>query len=315
MNTKGIGSKKFGRLLREIKSIHNFSEKIAAEVLGKNLGQTLAKTLQESTKEEDEIIKLIERHSINFVTLEDENYPQSLRNIEDSPLVLFYKGDLPKGAIGIVGTRSPSDHSLQITGRLIEEKGSDVISGGARGIDLKAHEEALKQGFKTFVILGSGILNLPFGVKKLMENHRSGVSLISEFLPTQRANRYTFPKRNRIIAALSEEIYVIEAGEKSGALITAKYGVRYGKVVFVYVGDYNSERWAGCVDLLRRGLAREYNPNRKEGNELIEFLRKPRTYEEIVLFLRMNRVEVLKILSEYMTRGVVKKEGAYYISA
>ena len=315
INAKGVGAKKIKKLINHVKSIEEFSEKKAAEVLGDKLARLVSERLKSEWTLEDEVLEVLQKHRINALTLEDENYPEKLKAIDEPPPIIFYKGELPKEGIGVVGTRNPSRISLKVVEKLVEEKERDVISGGARGIDLKAHTEALKRGFKTFVILGTGILNTPPGVKKILEKYKGKVSLLSEFLPFQEANRYTFPRRNRVIAALSDELYVIEAGRKSGALITADYGVKYRKPVYVFVGDKNSERWSGCLDLLNRGLAKEYKPKEAgKESELLNFLKKPRTYDEVALFLGLSKPQVLSILSKYMIKGLVKREGAYYVS-
>ena len=315
INTKGLGAKKIKKLLLALGSVENFSEERATLILGKELAKRAANALKHKSEEEDRVVECLMKESVSAVLLEEEEYPEELKRIEDPPPVLFYKGELPSGGIGIVGTRNPTEVSLKLVEELVREKGKDVISGGARGIDLKAHAEALKQGFKTFVILGSGILNTPPGVKKLLKGNEERVSLISEFLPFQEANRYTFPRRNRIIAALSEEVYVIEAGRKSGALITANYALKYKKPLYVFVGERESERWEGCLELLKRGVAGEYRPKAKnKEEELISYLKKPRTYDEVAAFLGTDKHSALKLLTKYMIKGLVRREGAYYVS-
>lgn len=315
INTKGLGAKKVKNLISHIGSLEDFSETKASEVLGRELAKGVSEALRRKWIYEEEVLEILRKHDIKAVMLEEELYPKSLRAIDDSPPILFYKGELPKEGIGIVGTRNPSEISLKVVEKLVKEKGKDVISGGARGIDLEAHTQALKNGFKTFVVLGAGILRASFEVKKLFEESREKVSLISEFLPFQRASRYTFPRRNRIIAAFSEEIFVIEAGKRSGSLITARYAVKYKKPLYAYVGDESSDRWEGCLSLIKSGLAKRYEPKEQRGeNELLNFLKKPRTYDEVAVFLGLSKPEVLKILSKLMIEGLVKKEGAHYVS-
>ncbi len=315
INTKGLGAKRIKKLITHIGSIENFSEESSLEVLGERLTKAVSEVLKRKSHGEDEVLEILKKYNIRVLLLENDHYPRKLKSVDDPPPILFYKGEIPKEGIAIVGTRNPSKLSLEVVGRLIEEKGKNIISGGARGIDLKAHTEALKQGFRTFVILGAGILNIPPGVKKLLENHKGKVSLISEFLPLQKANRYTFPRRNRIIAALSDEVYIIEAGNRSGSLITADYAVKYGKPLYAFVGNDFSERWKGCLDLIKRGLAKQYNPKQQTKEKaLLNFLKKPRTYDEVMVFLGLNQTQTISILSKFMIRGLIKKEGAYYIS-
>ncbi len=315
INTKGLGAKKIKKLITHIGSIENFSEETSQKVLGARLTRVISASLKRKSDGEDEVLESLEKHNVKILLLEDECYPDKLKILDDPPPILFYKGEIPKEGIAIVGTRNPSEISLEVVRKIVEEKGKDIISGGARGIDLKAHTEALKQGFRTFIILGAGILKTPPGVRKLLEVYKERVSLISEFLPFQEANRYTFPRRNRIIAALSDEVYIIEAGSKSGSLITADYAIRYGKPLYVFVGDKSSERWRGCLSLIKRGLAKQYKLGEHSKEEaLLNFLKKPRTYDEVAVFLGLCKTQVFNILSKLMIKGLVKKEGAYYVS-
>ena len=315
MSTEGLGERRIKKLIARIERLEDFSREDASEILGRKLAVKIEESLSRKLPYEDKVVESVEKEGIKVFFLEDREYPRKLKAIEDPPPVLFCKGYVPSGGLGVVGTRKPSRISLEAVERIVRERKRNVISGGAKGIDLKAHGEALKQGFKTFVILGSGILNTPSSVKKLCQGYEGRVSLISEFLPFQKATRYTFPKRNRIIAALSDEVFVIEAGKKSGALITANYAIRYGKPVYVFVGDRNSERWKGCLRLIKEGLAKEYKvEERTKEGELIDFLKKPRTYDEIVLFLGLEKAQVMRTLTELMIKGLVKREGAHYVS-
>ena len=139
-----------------------------------------------------------------------------------------------------------------------------------------------------------------------------GVTLISEFFPFQEGNKYTFPKRNRLISALSEELYVIEAGKNSGALITANYAIKYKVPVYVYVGERSSERWKGCLELIEKGYAKEVKIEDKTSN-LEEILKSPKTFDELLLITNKSKNELLIELNTLILKGKVRQEGAYYI--
>jgi len=254
---------------------------------------------------------LFKRDGESLRGVDIKDYPDILKTIPDPPPFLFYIGEKIESGIGIVGTRNPSEKSLKTVESVVEKERSTVISGGAKGIDYKAHLFALEQRIPTVIVLGSGILEMDRRIKVLLEKYEN-ISVVSEFLPWKKANKYTFPRRNRIIAGLSEKIFVIEAGRKSGALITASYAKRYGRKVFVYIGDENSERWEGCKELLKKGIAKKIELGGDLNKDLISFLSKPRTFDEIMSFLDSNRKDTLSVLTRLILEGKIIQEGAYY---
>lgn len=310
INQKNIGYGTIKKLVKTFGSLKNIDLKISNTVLGSKRTELIKLALRKTDEKVKEILKLIEKGEFKAITLEDENYPERLKAIDNPPPILFYKGSIEVNGIGIVGTRNPSEKSLSFVEKLVKKKKKNVISGGAKGIDFKAHKEALNNGLKTFVILGCGILKTP---KYILDLHEEfGATLISEFLPFQEGSKYTFPKRNRLISALSDEVYIIEAGEKSGALITANYAIEYKVPLYAYVGSKNSERWKGCIKLIEKGFAREINIEDKNSN-LEELLKTPKTFDELLLLTNMNRSELLKELNMLIIKGKVKQEGAYYL--
>lgn len=198
----------------------------------------------------------------DFITYEDERYPESLRQIQDPPMVLFYSGDITLLAheernIAVVGSRVTTQYGRAVADSLSEkivDAGGIIVSGFMSGIDTVAHKAALRKDKPTIAVLGSGLLHIaPASNRHLVEPILKNGLLISEFLPTMRATKFTFPARNRIVAALSKAVVVVEAGKKSGALITARLGSEYGKEVYAVPGSVFSSQSAGAHWLLAQG--------------------------------------------------------------
>ncbi|MCL2809662.1 MAG: DNA-processing protein DprA [Treponema sp.] len=185
--------------------------------------------------------------SFNWVSYMDSDYPPLLRESYDPPPVIFYKGILPdpeKSLLGMVGTRNPSpqaaEQAYKIAGN-IGRAGVSVISGLAIGIDTMSHRGNLIGNAPGFAVLGSGIdeiypsLNRPLA-KRILD---SGGAIISEYPPGTKPAKWTFPARNRIIAAFSRSVLVVEAPEKSGSLITAAFALEQGKDLWVASSGVN----------------------------------------------------------------------------
>lgn len=199
---------------------------------------------------------------IRWVWFWESEYPERLRYTPDPPLLLFYKGNLnclscPK-SLAVVGSRRATSYGRGVTEGLVSRlKGLDVliVSGGAIGIDASAHRTALRVELSAAVVLGSGLGHLypASNVRMFEEVLREGGILISEFLPAQRANKYTFPIRNRIISGLSDVVVVVEAGQRSGALITARYGAEQGRDVYAVPGAITWPMSCGTNRLIRDG--------------------------------------------------------------
>ena len=179
--------------------------------------------------------------SINWVSWADEKYPPLLRETYDPPAVIFYRGALPnpeKSLLGMVGTRKPSqqaaEQAYKIAGN-IGRAGISVVSGLALGIDAMSHRGNLIGGAPGYAVLGSGVDEVYPSANRPLA-HRildSGGALISEYLPGVRPFKGNFPARNRIIAALSRGVLIVEAPKKSGALITANFALEQGKDLWV----------------------------------------------------------------------------------
>ncbi|MFQ5752996.1 MAG: DNA-processing protein DprA, partial [bacterium] len=197
---------------------------------------------------------------VRFITFWDAEYPRLLKQIYDPPAFLFIKGTLEptdKDAIGIVGTRRPTAYGKIVTERLTSElaqKGLTIVSGLAYGIDTLAHKQALQSGSRTLAILGSGVdVIYPYENKKLSEKIISNGAIISEFPMGTEPDRNNFPRRNRIICGLSLGVVVIEAGTKSGALITAALALDQNREVFAVPGNIDNPKSIGTNELIKQG--------------------------------------------------------------
>src|SRR5208282_767661 len=190
----------------------------------------------------------------------DENYPESLRQIYDPPLVLYVKGALTakdKSAVAMVGSRMTTHYGVETARRLAYQLayiGVTVVSGGARGIDTAAHQGALHSKGRTIAVLGTGInLIFPAENAELFERIAAQGALITQFPFNRKADKQSFPIRNRLVAGMTLGTVVVEANLTSGALITAKMAADNGRQVFAVPGRIDSPRSKGCHELIKNG--------------------------------------------------------------
>lgn len=197
-----------------------------------------------------------------IVAYDEDAYPLELKQVlgEDAPLVLYIKGDLrpdDRYAIAMVGSRLCSNYGLQIANTISRDlaaMGITIISGLARGIDTVSHNAALAAGGRSIGCMGSGIdVIYPPENKKLIERMADSGAVISEFAPGTPPLPENFPRRNRLISALSLGVLVVEAQERSGALITARFALEQGREVFAVPGNVNSKTSGGTNQLIRKG--------------------------------------------------------------
>ena len=206
----------------------------------------------------EKLIRFCEVKKVKICTFYDENYPPILKEISGAPVVFYYCGELKPDAerISIVGTREPTDYGEYVANKLSAEfaqTGLTVVSGAANGIDTIAHKAALKFG-RTVAVLGYGINKVTPEKRKFFEEIvASGGVVLTEFPPNYKGDKNTFPARNRIIAGLSKSVIIVEAGEKSGALITAGFAADNSRDVFVIPHSIFSKKGVGCNNLIRDG--------------------------------------------------------------
>jgi DNA processing protein len=193
----------------------------------------------------------------------DEDYPPLLRELEnDAPAILFIKGKLPADVrrLAVVGTRSATGYGKRMTRDLVlglRGTGVHIVSGLASGVDGFAHEAALEVGLPTEAIFGCGVDHIYPPIHTTLSNRilAAGGALVSEYAPGVMPDRHHFPQRNRIIAGLSRATLVMEAGDKSGALITAMLAGEYNREVAAVPGAVTNPKSAGCHELIKNGAA------------------------------------------------------------
>lgn len=200
-------------------------------------------------------------HDARAVGLDDPSYPEALKQIDDPPLVLYVRGSLAdiEPGVAIVGTRAPSHYGREtafLMARDLSAKGVTIISGLARGIDTAAHEGALEGMANTIAVLGSGIdVIYPPENAGLAEKIVRRGAVISENPPGTFPDPGNFPRRNRIISALSAGVVVVEAAHRSGALITSRFAMEQGKTVMAVPGQVTNVRTQGPHHLIRQGAS------------------------------------------------------------
>ncbi len=220
----------------------------------------LAKLLDKNLSRAEKTLKICEEKGYRVLTPDDEEYPLSFKDISAAPAVLYVLGNIDFNAVpmvSVIGARKASNYSINVATRLsysLATGGVCVVSGGALGVDSASHAGALAAGGKTVIILGCGL-----DVEHLKSNEavrRAAVSkgaLVSEFPPGTPPSRNTFPLRNRLIAALSLGTVVIQAGKKSGSLITVRDAKSFGRDVFAVPGGIYNPEFEGVNYLLKDG--------------------------------------------------------------
>jgi DNA protecting protein DprA len=208
----------------------------------------------------DAVMEKIHSQGVTLYTWEDEIYPKRLKEIAQPPPVLFVKGTInveDDWAVSVVGTRRVTPYGRQVAAeiaRFLAENGVTVVSGLARGVDAIAHQTAVQTGGRTFAILGSGVdVIYPPEHRKLAEEVAAQGAVISDYPMGTQPDSSNFPPRNRIIAGLSLATIVVEAGEQSGALITAKFAAEQGREVFAVPGSILTPQSAGTNRLIEDG--------------------------------------------------------------
>jgi DNA processing protein len=208
----------------------------------------------------DEHVRKIEASGASFITWDDADYPASLRQIDDPPFALYARGALSADdrlALAVVGTRKASAYGRDVAGhfaRRLAERGVTIVSGLAHGVDAAAHRGALDAGGRTLAVLGSGVdIVYPYDHKALANDISAQGAVLSEFPMGAPPDRFNFPRRNRIISGLSLGVLVVEAAEKSGALITATLAAEQGKDVFAVPGSIFSDASSGVNRLIQDG--------------------------------------------------------------
>lgn len=207
----------------------------------------------------DGLIEKLNREEVRFISYLDDDYPSSLRELEDAPVGLFAKGDmgaLKHDLIGIVGTRHPTRYGSKVAEEFAKEfalAGVTIVSGFARGVDIISHKACMAQGAPTVAVWGSGLdVCYPAEHRGYADAlTQSGGLLLSEYPLGAKPLQYHFPERNRIISGLSRAVFLAEAAAKSGSLITMRLAIEQGKDVFTVPGNIYAAECEGNNNLLR----------------------------------------------------------------
>ena len=265
---KGVGPRKIKLLLSHFGSAERVlaaDDKTLREVEG--VGPRLVRELNaaKESKWPFEELSRVRALGLTLLHLDAPEYPEALRAVYDPPTLLYVRGELPelRGAapksVGVVGTRGASEYALHFTealARTLAEAGVLVVSGLALGVDTAAHRGSLlPENGRTVAVLGSGVdVIYPSQNRELAKQIAEGRgAVVSEYGVGTRPNARNFPGRNRIINGLSSGVVVVEAGHKSGALITAEYAAEEGRAVFAVPGRVGDPRSGGTIALLKQG--------------------------------------------------------------
>lgn len=262
---RGIGTRGRAALLRlfgTAEKVYQLNKKQCLETHGFEQ-RWLEPVLDKDTAYAEKVLLDCDNLGISIVTYADEAYPERLKNISDSPVLLYYLGKLPdfdnEVVISVVGTRRCSAygmlHAKQFS-KMIAASGGVVLSGGARGIDTMALQSALEFSMPVVCVLGCGLdIAYPRENRRLFDDIRLHGCLLSEYPPGTPPDRGNFPPRNRIISGLAVGVLVVEAPAKSGALITAQLALEQGRDVFTIPGNIGARTCEGNNNLLKEGAS------------------------------------------------------------
>ena len=282
----------------------------------------------------------VENRGVDYLTLEDDNYPKMLKQISDPPAVLYYKGDLFNcnldRTVAVVGSRKSTYHAKEAVRKILSElTGTDIciVSGLAAGIDTTAHEAALDNGLKTIGVIASGFdFIYPTSNKKLYEKiENGGGAVVTEYYPTFQPLKFRFPQRNRIVSGLSYGTLVAEASLKSGALITANLCLEQGRELMCIPGLISNPNTEGIYKLLKNGatlvtqaqdildaLNWEIKPAEQltmdlsgltdiESKILDAIEVEEKGFDEIAAITKIDTVELLTNLTTMELKGIIKQ--------
>lgn len=260
---RGVGPKTARSLIEVLGSVEKVLQASPAELgkidsLSPNIRECLVRKQLSCPLERE--LELIQEYGCNIVTLYDAAYPQRLKEIDTPPLLLYIKGELKSEdafSISLVGSRQAKDYGRRVSYQLsyqLARRGLTVVSGFAKGVDTCAHRGALEAEGRTIAVMGNGLsLIYPAVNSELAEQIEQSGALISEFPMGMKPIRDNFPRRNRLISGLTIGTVVVEASNRSGALITARHALDQGREVFAVPGEISSELSTGPHQLIDAG--------------------------------------------------------------
>lgn len=340
---KGIGQKSYTKLVNALGSAHKVFQ-CSPEILSNHLNAKIVQEIIDISEEElRRFQKHLEKRGIRVIDFTCPEYPKQFRDSEIYPPVLFLKGrNLTSYTrfIGIVGSRKPTWYGIEVTKRIVKElstRGFTIVSGGARGIDTVAHKTAIEESGTTIAVLGNGLnQTYPPENRRLFEEIVKHGTLLTEFPLDTKPLRDNFPKRNRIIAGFSEAIVVVEAGERSGALITARWGAELGREVYAVPGPITSTLSIGTNRLISQGarilveiadiledlgikvkdtFSTSTTPTSPTEKMVLEHLSfEPLHFDKILETTKLSAHELLSVLFELELKNLAKElPGKFYV--
>jgi len=299
----GIGRVKISQLAEHFTSLEHAWKASAAELKKAGLDSKTVDTIVtlRPTISPDAEVDSLERYKVQTLTCDSSDYPQRLKEIYDYPPVLYVRGTLlpeDECCLAVVGTRRATVYGRQVTEELVTDlarSGITIVSGLAKGIDSIAHRAALEAGARTIAVFACGLdIVYPAENAKLAREVMEHGTLISEYPLGTRPKADNFPRRNRIMSGLSLGVLVIEAGESSGALITANQALEQNREVFAVPGSILSPASRGTNNLIQEGakLVRNY----------IDIL------EELNLAMMAQQLEMKELLPADKTESLLLKQ-------
>lgn len=285
--------------------------------IGENTANNIVKFKDFSPAETE--LEFIKKHKIKPIFFLDKEYPYRLKNYEDSPLVLFYLGnaDLNKQRVlSVVGTRKSTIYGKQFTEQLIEALVPYdvlIVSGLASGTDTNAHKSALKNNLQTVGVVGHGFHTIfPADNRQLAKEMLKNGALLTEYWYKEVGNKENFPMRNRIVAAMSDALIVVESAEKGGSLITAEWANNYNIDVFSLPGRINDTYSKGCNQLIRENKSAIIDSIPELINTLGYELKSTKKQKQLELLPDLNENE-FKVY-ELLKRGEMPIDQLHYHS-
>lgn len=314
------------KLVAYIGSIEGvFREKKSSLVKVPGVGETILQRLNRDSilKTAETELKYIEENGHNWLFYLDKNYPVRLKECEDAPIVLFYKGKdyfNESKIVSIVGTRRSTETGHENCEKFVSDLSEMfpdvvIVSGFAYGIDICAHKASLKAGAKTLAVLGNGIDRVyPSTHRKYVKEVEENGALISEFTCRRKPDPGNFVSRNRIIAGLADATLVVESGIKGGALITADMANSYNRDVFAFPGRIGDKVSAGCNNLIKQNKAALI----ESADDMMQFLRweasKNKKPVQKALFMTLDENETL-LMGLLQQNSTMELDGLAYESS
>ena len=336
----GLEYKHKVEIFKFIKNASRISEGLilAKDYIISSTNESEYKTLINSANQSylDFILTELDRKGIEAITIESENYPESLANLELNPLVLYAKGDiklLSGNIFAIVGSRKSLPLSITLAQEYVKKlvKHFTLVTGIAEGVDSTVIKTALENGGKVISIVAGGFDNIyPSNNQGLADQVAKNGLLISEQPPKIVPKPYLFPIRNRIISGLAQGVLVVSGGIKSGTLYTAEYAGEYGKDLFAIPYNAGVKSGEGCNELIKRGVMLTDKPSDildfygiedKETavnlsdaeKEIIKALSDGQMHiEKLSAVLNKRTFEIMPMLSILEIKGIVAKSGNLY---